>query len=74
LSKDLRDYCVRHRISLEWMLTGNLKNLKETIDARRDRATAASPSSLTEKLARLSESERELVLKTVEGMLPEHRQ
>ncbi|HEV2156366.1 hypothetical protein [Bradyrhizobium sp.] len=74
MSGEFADYCMRHRINYDWMLDGCLKGLKQMMDERRGRTVALSPSSFTDKLARLSETERELVLKTIQEMLPEHRQ
>lgn len=70
----LADYCLRHRISFDRMLYGCLKGFRKMVEEPRSRTAAASPSSLSNKFARLSESERELLLKTVEQMLPEGHQ
>lgn len=42
----LADYCTRHRISFDWMLTGCPVDLKKMVDARRIRL-AAVPSAAT---------------------------
>jgi hypothetical protein len=65
-SKALCDYVRAHDISWDWLLCGDLKGLQRMIQRRRADKTAASPESLKAKLARLSESEREVVRKLID--------
>jgi FixJ family two-component response regulator len=50
------------------MLCGTLKNLRAMMDARRGKAAAVTPERLKDRLARLSESEREVVRRIVEEL------
>src|SRR5690242_15831144 len=59
-TSQLSDYCQNHGVSMDWLLYGNLKVLQRMMEARRTGKAAATPESLKEKLARLSESEREI--------------
>jgi hypothetical protein len=54
-----------HGMSLDWLLCGDLKGLQRMMLKRRTRDIAATPESLRDKLARLSESEREIIRKLV---------
>jgi hypothetical protein len=67
-SEELTDYCRRHGISFDWMLYGDLKGLQRMMNWRLGRAAAAAPASLRDKLASLSESEREIILRMVEEL------
>jgi hypothetical protein len=55
-----------HGMSLDWLLCGDLKGLQRMMLKRRTRDIAATPESLRDKLARLSESEREIIRKLVD--------
>jgi hypothetical protein len=62
-------YCETPGVSLDWMLGGDLKGLQRMAQWRREGKAAATPESFKEKLARLSDSEREAVRKVVDQFL-----
>ncbi len=68
-SQALADYCKEHSISLDWMLCGDLKGFQRMTQWRREGKAAATPDSLRAKLARLSDSERDLVRKIVDQIV-----
>lgn len=68
MTPELVDYCKTHGVSMDWLLCGNLKGLHRMMLARRIGKAAATPESLKEKLARLSESERELIRMMVDQL------
>ena len=68
-TKALFDYCETHGVSLDWMLDGDLKGLQRMVQQRRMSKAAATPESLKEKIARLSESEREVIRKMVDHLV-----
>jgi hypothetical protein len=54
---------------MDWLLCGALKALQRMMQARRMGKAAATPERIKEKLARLSESEREVIGKVMDQML-----
>lgn len=56
-------------VNLDWLLAGDLKGLQLMMAQRRTRAEATTPERLKEKLARLSEPEREAVSKMVDQLM-----
>jgi hypothetical protein len=68
-TKELRDFCVKHGITFEWLFEGDLKALLWMTQQRHRRAVAVTPESLKEKLARLSESEREVIRRMVDELV-----
>ena len=70
MTKQLHEDMETYDISYDWLLLGDLKGLQRMMLKRRRRAIAATPESLKERLARLSESERELIRKMVDQLGP----
>ena len=69
MSPALADYCQTHGVSMDWLICGDLRGLQSMMQARRDGKAASTVERLLEKLARLSESEREVVRKVVDQMI-----
>jgi hypothetical protein len=65
----LVDWCKRHGVSFDWLLAGNLRSLQQMMEARRIEKAAVTPESLREKIAPLSDSEREIIRRMVQEML-----
>jgi hypothetical protein len=63
----LASYCQTHGIRMDWLLFGK-RSLQQMMQARRMGKAAATPESLKEKLARLSESEREVIRMLVDHL------
>jgi hypothetical protein len=60
-------FCKKYKASYDWLLCGDLKGLKRiTQDQHLSKVTPESPK---EKLARLSQSEREVVCKVFDQLL-----
>lgn len=68
VTKPLLGHIEAHGISYDWLLLGDLLGLQRMMLKRRMRITAATPESLRDKLARLSESEREIISKMVDQL------
>jgi hypothetical protein len=70
----LANYCQTHSISLDWLLCGDLKSLQLMMQARRGGKPPPAPpppppDSIKAKLARLSESEREVIEMVVDQLM-----
>lgn len=62
-------FCKKHKVSYDWLLAGDLNGLQRMVQDRYIDKSAAAPESLKEKLARLSESEREAVGKMIDQFI-----
>jgi hypothetical protein len=62
-------FCKKHKVSLDWLLYGNLQGLQRMMQERRMGKMPTTPERIREKLARLSESEREIISKKVDELL-----
>ena len=69
MSPALADYCKTHGVSMDWLLCGDLSGLQRMMRARREGKALITPESFKQKLARLSESEREAVGRMVDQLL-----
>ncbi|MCP3460382.1 hypothetical protein [Bradyrhizobium sp. CCGUVB23] len=61
MSAELASYCLGHGISMNWLITGELLDLQQMLQARRMGKAAAKPESFREKLAQLSEAQIEVI-------------
>jgi hypothetical protein len=68
-TRDVMVFCAKHKVSYDWLLAGDLKGLQRMTQERQAAKAAASPETFKEKLARLSESEREVVRRVVDQFL-----
>jgi hypothetical protein len=70
MTLDLRNFCQLHRISFDWLLTGDLAQLRDML---RESPPKTEPKTSTErpllKLERLSPQARAIVAETVQAML-----
>jgi hypothetical protein len=69
ITEKVHDYMKTHGVSYDWLLAGDLKGLQRMMQQRRMGKAAATPESLKEKIARLSESEREVIRKMVDHLV-----
>jgi hypothetical protein len=67
LTKELSEYIRAHEVSFDWLIHGDLKGLQMMMQARRTNAPTAE--RLKQKLALLSEPEREIVRRKVEELM-----
>ncbi|WP_234685314.1 hypothetical protein [Bradyrhizobium monzae] len=71
-SEALADYCRRHRISFDWMLTGCPVDLKKMVDERCGREAAVlSTSSLFAKYAKLTPEHQAIMTAEIHRILAE---
>lgn len=74
-SEALADYCRRHRISFDWMLTGCPVDLKKMMDERRGReAVAAQAANIAAAYADLSLEQKTIVSAEIRRILAEREQ
>lgn len=64
-TRDIGVFCKKYQVSYDWLLGGDLQGLQRMTQRHRAEAT---PESLKEKLARLSDSQREAVRKLVDHL------
>jgi hypothetical protein len=62
ITENMLAFCKKHKVSIDWLMCGDLKGLQRMKQGR----AAPAPESLQEKLARLSESDREVIRKIVD--------
>lgn len=75
LPQAVGDYCIRHRISFDWMLTGCPVDLKKMIDDRRGRqAVAAEAANVAAAYAQLTPAQQAVVTIEIRRILAERDQ
>ena len=62
-------YAEKHGIKLSWLISGELKYLKEMIKGRKQRMGVPPTERLRDKLARLSEAQREAIDRMVDNLM-----
>lgn len=74
-SQALTDYCSRHRISFDWMLTGCPVDLKKMMEDRRGReAVAAQAANVAATYAHLTPAQQAIVSIQISRILAERDQ
>jgi hypothetical protein len=59
-------FCEKHEVNLDWLMFGDLKGLQRMTQERRVGKPAFPPGSLQEKLACLTDAERETIRKAID--------
>jgi hypothetical protein len=59
-------FCKNHEVSVDWLMFGDLKGLQRMTQERRAGKPVFPPGSLQEKLACLTEAERETIRKAID--------
>jgi flagellar biosynthesis chaperone FliJ len=62
----VKAFCEKYKVSYDWLLCGDLQGLQRMTQDQHLSRVKSKPESLKEKLARLSESQREAVQKLVD--------
>jgi hypothetical protein len=65
-TSDMLAFCEKHEVNLDWLMFGDLKGLRQMTQERRAGKPAFPPGSLQEKLACLTEAERETIRKAID--------
>lgn len=68
-TRDVIVFCEKYNVNCDWLLCGDLKGLKLMIQDQHLSTMQSTPEGLKDKLARLSESQRDIVRKVVDNLL-----
>ena len=70
VNQELVNYCQSHGVSMNWLVSGRLSDLRQMLRDRKQQMATATPDALAANLRRLSDTERNLVRRIVQEMLP----
>jgi hypothetical protein len=65
-TRDVGLFCEKHKVSYDWLLCGDLKGLQRMTQERRGGKPALPWESMKEKIACLTEAERETIRKAID--------
>jgi hypothetical protein len=65
-TRDFVAFCEKHEVSLDWLMFGDMKALQRMTQERRAGKPVFPPGSLQEKLACLTEAERETIRNAID--------